>query len=106
MKRSIRYGWFFAGLCIVFLIAGCASYYKVTDPQSGKIYFTQGVDTISGGAVKLKDDRSGSTVTIQNSEVKEISKSEYQAGLSAPAAAAPKPASAPAAPSTAPSGTM
>ncbi len=95
MKRSLSYIWLVASLCVCFLIAGCGAYYKVTDHQSGKVYFTQDVDRATGGAVKLKDDRSGSTVTLQNSEVKEISKDEYKAGLAAPAAA-PKPAPAPA----------
>jgi hypothetical protein len=31
------------------------------------------------GTVKIKDDKSGSTVTLQSSEVKEISKDEYKA---------------------------
>jgi hypothetical protein len=33
--------------------------------------------------VKIKDDRTGSTVTLQSSEVKEISEEEYEAGLKA-----------------------
>ncbi len=103
MKCSVRSGAIITGLCIGLLIGGCASYYRVTDPESGKVYFTQDVDTISGGAVKLKDARTGGIVTIQNSEVKEISKHEYIEGLTVPAAT---PATAPAPPpSTEPSGT-
>ncbi len=99
MKRSVRSGAMIAGLCIGLLVVGCASYYRVTDPETGKVYFTQNVDTVSGGAVKLKDARNGDIVTIQNSEVKEISKHEYIQGLTVP------PAAPAAAPSTAPSGT-
>jgi len=111
MKLSLRYGWLVVSLCVGLLVVGCASYYKVTDPQTSKEYYTQELDNVRGGAVKLKDARSGSTVTIQNSEVKEISKDEYKAGLAAPVskpapaaapattpAAAPAPAPAPAAP--------
>jgi uncharacterized protein YceK len=107
MKRSLRYGWLIVSLCVGLLVVGCASYYKVTDPQTGKEYYTQEIDNVKGGAVKLMDDRSGSTVTIQNSEVKEISKDEYKAGLAAPVRKpAPAEAPAPAAePSSAPSGT-
>ncbi len=94
MKRSMIYMWLVASICVCFLIAGCGAYYKVTDPLSGTVYFTQDVDRTTGGAVKLKDDRSGSVVTLQNSEVKEIGKDEYKAGLAAPAAA-PNPASDP-----------
>ena len=57
------------------LLAGCAStYYKVWDPVSRNAYYTDRVDSVGGGAVKLKDARTGNTVTLQNSEVKEISK--------------------------------
>ena len=113
MKRSLRYGWLIVSLCVGLLVVGCASYYKVTDPQSGKEYYTQEIDNVRGGAVKLKDARTGGLVTIQNSEVKEISSKEYEAGLAAPVskptptsapAAAPAPAEAPApAPTVAPS---
>jgi hypothetical protein len=130
MKRIIANGWFVAVLGLVLLVTGCASYYKVTDPQTGKEYYTEDVSTVQGGAVKLKDTRTGSIVTIQNSEVKEITSTEYHAGLAAPVskptptpapapssaapvaapAAAPAPAAVPAAapaaePSSAPSGT-
>jgi hypothetical protein len=65
----------------------------VTDPHSGTAYFTEKVDTLAGtGAVKVKDARTGSLVTLQSSEVKEISEKEYKAGLAAPVS---KPAPAP-----------
>jgi hypothetical protein len=121
MKRSLKYGWLVVGLCVGFLVVGCASYYKVTDTQSGKEYYTEDIKNVRGGAVQLKDTRSGSVVTIQNSQVKEISSDEYKAGLYAPVsqpapavapaavpAVAPAPAPAPAAapaPASAPSGT-
>ena len=130
MKRYMRYGWLVVSLCVGLLVIGCASYYKVTDPQSGKEYYTQKVDTLAGGAVKVMDTRTGSIVTLQNSQVKEISEKEYKAGLAAPVskptptpapataptptpapaavvapAAAPAAAPAPAEPTSAPSGT-
>jgi len=130
MKRSMRYGWLVVGLCVGLLVIGCASYYKVTDPQSGKEYYTEKVDTLAGGAVKVMDARTNSVVTLQNSQVKEISEKEYKAGLAAPVskptptpapataptptavpaavvapAAAPAAAPAPAEPTSAPSGT-
>jgi hypothetical protein len=84
MKRSIRLGWLSVGLCAGLVAGGCASYYRVTDPHSGKQYYTQKLESGSGSSVKLLDGRTGSTVTLQNSEVKEISSQEYQAGLVAP----------------------
>jgi uncharacterized protein YceK len=127
----MRYGWLVVGLFVGLLVCGCGTYYRVTDPQSGKSYYTQKVDNVMGGAVKVMDARTGSVVTLQNSEVKEISEKEYKAGLAAPvskptptpvsaptptpaAASAPTPTAAPAAgmapapaaePSSAPSGT-
>ena len=95
MKRC---GWIVASLILAFVVTGCASYYRVVDPQSGKTYYTQEVETIKSGAVKVKDARTGSIVTLQSSEVKEISEKEYKAGLTAPATPPPAPAAEEAAP--------
>jgi hypothetical protein len=85
----------------IFLIAamacltlGCSShYYRVTDPSSGKNYFTKKVDEAGrAGAVKFKDERTGGNVTLQSSEVKEISEGEYDAGLVAKPASSSQPA--------------
>ncbi|SLM49037.1 protein of unknown function [Nitrospira japonica] len=76
------------------MVAGCTSYYRVTDPASGKTYYTTEMkDAGRGGAVKIKDAKSGSMVTLQSSEVKEISEEEYEAALKAPSmkATAPMP---------------
>jgi uncharacterized protein YceK len=91
MKQLIKNGWFVVILCVGLCVVGCASYYKVTDPQSGNIYYTQDIQGLSGGAVKLKDAKSNSTVTLQNSQVKEIGEKEYKEGLSAPVAPVSKP---------------
>jgi hypothetical protein len=64
--------------------AGCASYYKVTDPTSGKEFYTQEVSRkLTGGAVEFKDAKSGAATTLQNSQVLEIDKKTYEAGLAA-----------------------
>ncbi|MGE5893896.1 MAG: hypothetical protein ACM34I_07560 [bacterium] len=83
-------------LGVVLLVIGCAPsmYYKVTDPVTGSVYYTEEVQREKGGAATFKDARSGSVVTIQNSEIKEISEKEFDVGRYAPAA---KPAAAPAA---------
>jgi hypothetical protein len=70
---------------LTMLIAGCTNYYRVTDPRTGKAYYTTKVDASKGGAVKIKDEKTGSMVTLQSSEVKEISKDEYKAGMRAKA---------------------
>ena len=64
---------------MVLIVAGCSHYYRVTDPGSGKSYYTQDIHEGRGGAVKIKDDRTRSTVTLQSSEVREISAEEYEA---------------------------
>lgn len=75
----------FSIVAMLCLTVGCgSSYYRVTDPASGKSYFTKKVDASGrGGAVKFKDQRTGGHVTLQSSEVKEISEGEYDAGLAA-----------------------
>ena len=65
--------------CLAFLLAGCASYYKVTDPTSGKNYYSESVKEKSDGSVRFKDANTGANVTLQSSEVHEISKDEFKA---------------------------
>jgi hypothetical protein len=78
---------------LTMLVAGCSdNHYRVTDPTSGTTYFTTKVsDAGKGGAVKIKDEKTGSTVTLQSSEVKKISEEEYEAGMMAKAPAKPAP---------------
>lgn len=61
------------------LVACGGGYYKVTDPSTDKVYYTKEVKKEKGGAVKLMDSNTGSSVTLQNSEVMEINKEEYNA---------------------------
>jgi hypothetical protein len=100
MKLFNNIGWSGLAVCVGLLVTGCATYYKVTDPQSGRNYYTQEVNRERGGAASFTDAGSGSTVTIQNSEVKEISGDEFDAGVAAaktkPAPAAPAPVAPPA----------
>jgi uncharacterized protein YceK len=64
-------------ICVAFL-AGCGSYYKVTDPASKNIYYTDSVEQLKSGAVKFKDAKTGGEITLQSSEVKEIDSKEFQ----------------------------
>jgi hypothetical protein len=70
-------------------VAGCTNYYRVTDPTTGKAYYTTKVDAGKGGVMKIKDEKTGSMVTLQSSQVKEISKGEYKAGMMAKAPVQP-----------------
>jgi methionyl-tRNA synthetase len=72
---------------VIVLATGCTSYYKVTDPTTGKVYYTTELRK-SDGAATLKDARTGNTVTVQNSEVATIKKEEFESGKNTPPAAA------------------
>jgi len=70
-------------ICVVFLV-GCGSYYKVTDPASKSIYYTEDIDQMTSGAVKFKDAKTGGEITLQSSEVKEIDSKEFEEGIKPP----------------------
>jgi hypothetical protein len=53
----------------------------VTDPSTKNIYYTDGVNSLSGGAVKFTDARTGNAVSIQNSEVKKMTEQEFKAAM-------------------------
>jgi hypothetical protein len=61
--------------------AGCTSYYRINDQASGRMYYTTDYDRSDGGAIIFKDDKTRSTITLQSSEIREISRSEYESGL-------------------------
>ena len=63
---------------VLFITLGCASYYKVTDPASSKTYYTKDVDRHRDGRIEFKDEKTGAEVTLQSSEVAEISKDEFK----------------------------
>jgi hypothetical protein len=81
-----RYALVLAGSLSLF--AGCASpHYQVTDPTSNKVYYTTDLKK-EGGTTTFKDARTGDTVTLQNVEVRDIPKEEFNAQRYAPAPAA------------------
>jgi len=62
-------------------IAGCGTYYRVTDTTTNTAYYTKKVKSEKSGAVKFTDQSSGATVTLQSSKVEKIKKAEYRAGV-------------------------
>ena len=66
--------------CVLFF-CGCAPHFRVTDPSTENVYYTRDIKKLGGGAIRLEDERSGQTVTLQNSEIKEIPKEAYNQGL-------------------------
>ena len=63
-------------------LSACATHYIVRDPTTGAEYYTKDVDDAGkAGAVRFKDERSGSVVTLPASEVREVSKERYREGV-------------------------
>jgi hypothetical protein len=69
-------------LLSVVSLAACAHYFKVTDPASGKVFYTEDIDR-KGSAVEFKDAQTGGAVTLQNSEIMQIDKQAYETGVGA-----------------------
>jgi len=70
------------GVLGLFILGGCGGYWKVTDPTTKNIYYTEDVkESKSSGAVKFIDAKTGNSVNLQNSEVKEITKDEFKSGV-------------------------
>jgi hypothetical protein len=69
LNDVLRYG---VGAILV-MAAGCTHYYQVSDPAGTKMYYTTGIDKTDAGAIRIKDEKTGADVTLQSSEVKEIS---------------------------------
>jgi hypothetical protein len=61
-------------------LTACAHYYKVTDPATGKVFYTEDVKR-NGSAVEFKDGQNKSVVTLQNSAVQEIDKQAYETAV-------------------------
>jgi hypothetical protein len=80
MNRSTLAVMFLAGTTLL-LASGCTSYYKVTDPTTGKVYYSTHIKDLRDGATQLKDEKSKTEVTIQNSQVQKITKDQYEAAL-------------------------
>lgn len=57
------------------LLAGC-NHYAITDPTTGKTYYTTKYK-LEEGALRFKDAQSNRRVRIQNSEVAKIRKDEF-----------------------------
>jgi hypothetical protein len=67
-------------IILLMLTAGCTNYYKVTDLNSGKDYFTTDIKYKGSGSVDFKDAKTDTRVVLPSSEVKEINKEEFNQG--------------------------
>ena len=67
-------------LLLTLSLTACAHYFKVTDPATGKVFYTEDIDR-KGSAVEFKDAQTGSSVTLQNSQILQIDKQAYETGV-------------------------
>jgi hypothetical protein len=61
-------------------LAACAHYFKVADPATGKVFYTEDIDR-KGSAVEFKDAQTGGVMTLQNSQITQIDKQAYEAAV-------------------------
>ncbi len=67
-------------LAACLLATGC-TYYSVTDPASGKVYYTDNWNQKrhdQSGAIRFKDAATGDEVTLQSSQVRKISEERFK----------------------------
>jgi hypothetical protein len=64
------------------VLSACGTRYIVRDPSTGAEYYTTDVDDVGkAGAVRFKDERTGSVVTLTTSEVRKVSRERYAEGI-------------------------
>ena len=61
-------------------MTACTSYYQVTDPSTGKTYYTTDYKQKDSGAVEFNSLRTGERVTVQNSAVKQVNEQQAKYG--------------------------
>ena len=67
-------------LMVFCFITGCTTYYRVANPTTGKVYYTTDLDHEGSGVVQFIDAKTGEQVTLPSSEVREVTKEEYETG--------------------------
>ena len=60
------------------LLAACATYHHIKDPQTGNTYYTEDLDR-HGDSVRFTDANTGARVSLPSSEVLEINEEEFMA---------------------------
>lgn len=60
------------------LLAGC-QHYQVSDPTTGRTYYTKHAKrALSSGEVVFADGKTGEVLTLQNTQLKQISREEFE----------------------------
>lgn len=65
--------------CSLPTLPGFTSYYAITDPATGRVYYADQLRREERGAVEFPDAASGAWVSLPSAEVREISKDEFRA---------------------------
>jgi hypothetical protein len=68
-------------LFLLLFAAGCTTYYRITDQPTRRTYYTTDFDRTSSGAVRFYDEKSLSEVTLQSSEIAEITKDAFEEAI-------------------------
>ena len=67
-------------ISMVSLTACAHPYFKVADPGSDKVFYTDDIKR-NGSAVEFKDAVTGGVVTLQNSAITQIDKQAYETAV-------------------------
>ncbi len=68
------------GGCSMPHLMGLGSYYAVTDPASGRVYYTDQLKREDRGVLEFRDAGSGAWVSLPAGTAREISAAEFRAG--------------------------
>lgn len=79
--RFIRSTGSCVSLLMLLLAAGCTKYYRITDQPTRRAYYTTGFDRTDSGALQFYDEKSRAHVTLQSSEIIEISRDAFDSGI-------------------------
>jgi hypothetical protein len=61
------------------LLSGCGGYWMVTDPATKNVYYTDNLEQDkSTGVVKFTDAKTGWEIRMPESQIKEITKAQFE----------------------------
>jgi hypothetical protein len=66
---------------LVAVLSGCTSYYEIKDPGTSAVYYTNKYKQKDSGAITFEDAKTKSELTLQNSQIKEISSDAWNAAV-------------------------
>ena len=67
---------------LAFVISLTACHYRVTDPASGRVYYTDNIKRYDqSGSIRFKDKLTGQRVTLSSSEYEQLSDKEFKLQL-------------------------